>query len=80
MSTVYKFGWSSELSNEQILIINKINDDFVLKDGSNTLTGTLDMGVNKMSRVVDPSDVQDAATKNTLMTRLYRVYIIHNKN
>jgi len=68
MSTVYKFGGLPELSNEQIFVINKINEDFVLRDGSNTLTGTLDVGVNKISRVVNPADAQEAATKNTLMT------------
>jgi len=28
-----------------------------------TPTGTLDMGINKVSRVADPDDSQDAATK-----------------
>jgi len=58
MSLVYIFGGTS---ND---VINKINGDFVLRDGSNTLTGTLDMGVNKISRAVDPANAQDAATKN----------------
>jgi len=57
MSPVYIFGGSP---NDPI---NKINNDVVLRDGSNTLTGTLDMGVNKISRVVDPVDNQEAATK-----------------
>jgi len=55
-------------------VINKINDNFVLRDGSNTLTGTLDMGVTKISRVVDPADAQGKATKNPLIIRLYLKY------
>jgi len=80
MSTAYKFGGSSELSNEQIFVINKINEDFVLRDGSNLIMSTLDMGVNKISRVVDLVDAQDATAKNTLMTRVYLNYKTLIKN
>lgn len=63
MNTVYKFGGSPDSEKEERKIIDKMSNDFVLKDGGTTLTGTLDMGVNKISRVVDPGDAQDAATK-----------------
>jgi len=64
MSTIYKFGGSSELEKEQLAVIGKTNNDFVLRDGGNMLTGTLDMVINKVSRIADPVDTQNAATKN----------------
>jgi len=63
MSSVYKFGGSSELEKEQFAVIDKKNNDFVLRDGRYTLTVILGMGINKVSTVADPVDAQDAATK-----------------
>ena len=36
------------------------------KDGSEAMTGPLDMGSNVIENVADPVALQDAATKNTL--------------
>jgi hypothetical protein len=40
------------------------NEGDFLADGSVPMTGTLDMGTNLISNVVDPVSAQDSATKN----------------
>jgi len=64
--SVYKFGGSGKTQID--------TKKFVLINGSSTLTGTLDMGENKISRVIDPADDQDAATKNTFIIRVCLKY------
>jgi hypothetical protein len=40
-------------------------------DGSKTMSGSLDMGTNKITSVVDPTSAQEASTKNYVDTTYY---------
>lgn len=43
---------------------------YVRLDGTSTMTGSLDLGSNKVINVTDPTDLQEAATKNYVDTEL----------
>ena len=68
MSSSQKGLWVNS-SNELIykktdLVSININTDFVRRDGTLAMTANLNMNTHKITSLTDPSDAQDAATKN----------------
>ena len=65
---VDKFGRSAHKRTQNISAegasLSYINDNFIRNNGSTQMTGTLNMGNNKISNVHDPVDSQDVVTKN----------------
>ena len=44
--------------------LTQINNTFLRRDGANAAVENIDLGTKKLINVADPSDLQDAATKN----------------
>lgn len=60
---VYKFGGNPEVEEEETHILERVDKDYVRLNGDNTFTGPLDMGENRIVRVGDPIQDDDAVTK-----------------
>lgn len=63
----------SEQEKEIVLVkgrVDSLESDKLSRDGSQAMTGTLDMGANLISNVAEPTSEQDAATKNYVDTQL----------
>lgn len=56
---------NAEINASAAIATSKLadNGNFILKDGSITMTGALNMGTHYITGVIDPSNPQDAATK-----------------
>ena len=71
---VDKFGRSAHKRVQNISAVGAslsyINDNFIRNNGSSQMTGTLNMGNNKISNVHDPVDNQDVVTKHYLDSHL----------
>jgi len=65
---VDKFGHTDTGLSQRIIAggvtLSQVNANFLRMDGANAATGILDMNGHKVINVSDPTDLQDAATKN----------------
>lgn len=57
--------------------INALSENAINKDGTTDFTGDQSMGGNKLTDLTDPTNTQDAATKNYVDTNFY-LYLFDN--
>lgn len=65
--SVYKFGGYSKKETPEVdleTVYKVVEEGYFKRDGSSGATGPLNMNDNKISKVVDPEDDQDVATKS----------------
>ena len=58
------FVESSTAVNTSGIQLYDVENYFLRKDGYNSATNNIDIGTNKIINVADPTNSQDAATKN----------------
>ena len=63
---VDKFGRTQESNNSIVdgVSLTFINNNFLRRDGTNTATGSINMTGNTLTKVSEPVNAQDVATKN----------------
>jgi hypothetical protein len=67
---VNKFG-HTDVDNTQRVVsgVSQINNTFLRRDGANTACGDIDLDSHKLINVLNPTEAQDAATKEYVDNR-----------